>query len=200
MKKLLRYAVVILFITGLSFCGQKPADKLVGSWKVSGVELGNWDQFAEKTKDMVKAEFNKQKTEQSEQFKNNKAALEMFNKMMDKGLDSTLQAFDKIIVTQKDSVMKDFEKWVFTFNSDMSYEIKKGIEITEKGTWSVSDDGKKLTTKSDSGEEVSDLELGDNKFTVNFEKGMDKKDTKDMSKELADFKFKARFVFEPEKK
>lgn len=66
--------------------------------------------------------------------------------------------------------MKESSKLVY--NADGTYE-ETILETTTTGTWKISDDGKKLTKKSEEGtkESVAILELSDSKFIAVSELG-----------------------------
>jgi hypothetical protein len=167
MKRLFYSLVVLAVISIFTSCTPKPEELILGTWNLTDVQIKNMDEYAQSMIDMQMpfvemqvTQINDQITAINEELKTLKdkkvietknAELQTLQAQMD---EANKQKEELTIEKVKEDFTKNFDEmkkeFKMIFNEDKTYEnVLEGA----KGTWTISEDGKTLTTKDENGKE-----------------------------------------------
>ncbi len=155
MKNLLISLVVLTVVSFLTSCSPSPEKQIVGVWTLKNTEMTNMDELIKKTveaqtkmlDDSLKAIDAKiaaeKKADAKTALEGEKAKMEAFKK------DISVEKYTEMTKKQMESMNG---KLSFTFKEDKTYEASFGMQPV-KGTYTISADGKTVTTKDETGKE-----------------------------------------------
>jgi len=176
MKKVV-YSIILLAVVALMYsCTPSPEKLATGTWKLDSVTVVNIDELVQSVVQMQMGPIEEQLNGLNEQIakldpKKEKVQIDALTESIKQLEGQKAQVNPE---TVKADMMKNYNDLIgnttFSFNEDKTYE-SKSFDMVEKGTWSISEDGKTITTVAEDASETSMMvdELTANKMVVSSE-------------------------------
>ena len=160
MKKLFYSLVVVALISILTSCTPKPAELILGSWKLDKVEVENLEELAQIQLDFQKGQADEQIASLNEQIEMEEN--EELKIAIQEQLDAQTAAKEELTL---ESLLKEANDYYDKIEGEVTFTEDNKVAGDMEGDWAISEDGKTLTA----GIEYEIRELNEKTLVIYYE-------------------------------